>query len=184
LAKRPSHQDARNAITQALGESIIAWSNLEHNLTLLFAFMVGPRAANIKILTCVNSLEVRLSIINAAVEARCLDSASMHIWQKIFNEIRKKAKHRNQLAHSTLFEESFGCCLVPFYKMDNNLSPKIRTRDIYERIGSFNQLAESVRWFADLVAAGGKVDARGLPPKPDLVLRILAQDIQTDTENP
>lgn len=87
---------------KALATALLNWQGVESNLFLIFNFLVGPHA-NPAVLSSVYhsvvSINTRREMVDAAAAVILKENPYLKEWEKLSEEIRKRAKVRNKLAH-------------------------------------------------------------------------------------
>jgi len=160
----------RNAedLSHAIGECLMAWSEVEWNLCLLYCECVSPKKGKFfnpdphaAIFDSVISIDARMDMVRAIIdwkissnEAPKLKVDSAAAWKILRAKIRKKYSKRNEVAHSSAVQYSDKdgrqkVELQPFstYSSFSSKSNFLTLDDLRERKRSFRLLAMEVSAF-------------------------------------
>ena len=101
LHTSPGDLAARPELAVLIASIGLAWSNIEDELALLFAYgMQSEPAISAAIMGCTSNLATRLSMLRTALSLGVSEEAGTAFTKSFEQRIRKKAKARNLVVHS------------------------------------------------------------------------------------
>lgn len=184
--KTPIQQEEE--IQQAIGECMLAWSEIEIQLCQIFGHLIEEETAY-TVWDSVISFEAKLNSLSSVLYLKLKNEELLRIWPKLARRISKKAKKRNEIAHAALAENNQDqwtkMVLVPylsFIKLEKQ--NYLTAKEIRERTASFHELMNCLNWF--LFAAFPSETPSGqvrLQQVPDLILRFRNSDDQNPEES-
>tara|TARA_R110002110_G_scaffold68080_4_gene184716 strand:+ start:15020 stop:15607 length:588 start_codon:yes stop_codon:yes gene_type:complete len=151
------------ALMNSVGHCLREWSHVEYNMMRLFlsvhnaplheALLPPLRAA----FECVQSLEIRLAMLNKSIETSLpLSGDFLENWTILNNKISKMAKKRNQVAHfmagdTSAVSDQSEFKVFPFYSLTGQLTgtaiSPLSNKDLKQRQMSFRTLHQRVHRF-------------------------------------
>jgi hypothetical protein len=151
----PLEQQVHN-LTHAVGECILAWSQVERGICLMYCELIGhgPGARTFSmhaaIFDSVISIDARLDMIETAIFQRI--GTIVPVWNKLRNKVRDGYDRRNQMAHSDIIQSGLkgkpvAVRILSFPTFTNGNSPNkalFDLRQIRERREKFEQLSGEV----------------------------------------
>lgn len=162
----PSYQEA----SAALGDLTIAFQNLEHELTEVFANLSNPNDPVIAlIIASKTSFSNLLSILNAICRYRTNDSEVLALVDSILSEANELEQRRNTYTHSFYDVRMIAGDQVEYERIKKRLnkskgySPDYETYDplkVHEVAKKMYELAGRVTQFTEILEAKGIIQQR------------------------
>ena len=164
------------ALSQAIGECVTAWSNVELQLSTIFRDCVGS-AVDIadSIWASVISFDGRRKMLHSVLRKRLGDSVLTNDWKLFYNHIGRMNERRNEVVHATMLNvESKVIMLEPYFVMS---LPKqhLSISDVKSRTSDFCELANALNWLSHQSPLSRWQQPAFLLPIPDLLLRLRAE---------
>ncbi|WPZ05631.1 hypothetical protein [Pelagerythrobacter marinus] len=180
----PDNERARmssphDLVYREVGECLHAWSQVEVDLSALFAALHGVPMQEAshpirQVFEVVQSFETRVAMTNRSVEC-FIDAhpAYAEAWQPLKNKIERSARRRHEVAHFVLISRNAIHGIKPFFTFHNFRTKQGRgeltARQIADRARGFFDLSTRVRRHAGYVSR-----LQGLPVESDLATADLA----------
>jgi hypothetical protein len=99
---KPLRPEEKQFFYYALGAATSSWQMVESNLGRIFVYMLhgfGDQTISYAVYNCVIGLETRIAMVDAAVTAVGLGDELRSEWKSLCNQVNRKRKIRNRLAH-------------------------------------------------------------------------------------
>jgi hypothetical protein len=184
-------QVQRAHLSHAVGECLMAWAQVEHELHEIFVRQVIFRSRNKNrwvmaraVWSAVVSFEARLAMVSKSIEGNLerLDTRKFKKvkddWRLLYNYISKRVSLRNEIAHGTMMNFNTEMRIVP-YATTIPFREGISISEIHKRAALFVELIRTLEWFSICLAALWKPSLKRSVllqvQIPDLVLRLRIQ---------
>lgn len=140
--------DQQAEMTRAIGECIVAWSNVELQLSQIFRFALGgdPVAVD-AVLAEPRNFDVRNRMVDAAVTAKWGGAPFFPDWRLLHSCANKLSKLRSEVAHALLLNvEGKHVALEPYFVVTR---PRrhLLIEEVLARARQFQDLANALFWF-------------------------------------
>lgn len=180
----------RIILTHAAGECLMAWAQVEFELSLFFSSQLTSQSANANrfaiadsIWATIISFEARLKMLNAVVSANIKDQKVLSDWRIISSYITNQNTRRNQIAHSDIHLFGKEMKLQPFPTNFISRKPALSHRALKTVTGDFIDLAKAISWLMRRIAMIAKPSLEQVASDrlrtPVLVLRLRKQAAQS-----
>ena len=101
LSPKPDDLASNPELVSHIARIALAWSNIEEELALIFAYGMGAEPAiSAAIMGNVANLATRLAMIRTALTLGVSEEAGSAFWKMFEQKIRKRAKSRNIVVHA------------------------------------------------------------------------------------
>lgn len=161
-----------------VGRCLGMWSSVERSLTLLFLCLhdkIDEPFPLVKVFNGVVSFEVRLSMINLAVQHDERTTEKFRTqWNALFNKLSKSYRKRHEIAHFTIITDhtestSPKTTLQPFYTAFSPPGIGLSAKDLIERERSFLSLSKRIDrfWWHVLLVRGARAECPFSITDPD-----------------
>ena len=140
-----------------IGSAMSLWQLVESELGHIFCTLVGPFTAANAVYNSVMNLNIRLDMVNAALQARVTDADILAEWGTLCRSIKTKSEKRNKIAHFTVIIDSRKngeAVLVPnpirieeFLRSINGKGSKHGWKDVELFGEAFNDLRHALQVF-------------------------------------
>jgi hypothetical protein len=175
----------RIALTQAVGECILAWSDAELRMTILFSIatrMAMPMAESI--LASARAFDARGQMLHRAMHF-CLkeNSAALSDWNLIYNHIRFLAGKRNEIAHATMMNDAqVGLVLEPYFQIMSEHDRKLGVEYVRAQTREFVALIPCINWIQFQIARPSLPQTASALRAPDRLLQLRIEEQQRREE--
>jgi hypothetical protein len=181
-----SPQSEYDAIHQAIGDGLDAWSVVERALESLFSTLTSADSWDAHlIMVSIVSFDARLKICNTLMGRHRKNKVAKR-WPTLFNKLSRKYPKRSELAHGSVVNYNHRIVWIPYFSEGlmlrryvvvedpDNAEPVhvLSAEEIVERAASFRKLASSVSEFSrefreereKLQASRAQADDQAPPP--------------------
>jgi hypothetical protein len=183
----------QSMLCQAVGECVLAWAEVEHQLVGIFVQEVVRQSQNKQrwvvahgIWSAVINFEARLRMIDNVIDANFSEKTSRRYkqlnahWRRLHNYVQKMSSKRNEIAHGEMFNfDDKEMKIVP-YATTRPFREGLSIGEIRKRTMLFLALREALRWFDFSFLALGRPSARQLGlkplPTPRLILELRKEE--------
>lgn len=165
-------------ISESTGMCIVSWSEVEHQMSILFNSLVKSQAGvSFIIWASINSLKAKLDSLDAVVNVCVKDADMLGIWEKLKKKIDAESVWRNKVAHASIVQEDGLPFLMPHFSLSDIIGKKsvaskqkLTATEIEKITIRFQELSFSLSWYwMHIESKGDKFLSEHLEQAPQLI---------------